>query len=115
MKKYDLKTIPKLSVKIVVNIGAPEIAFKTSFLPVEGVGLAREEFIIAEKIRVHPLALYHYKKLQAKVLTDKRISKIIEKIDELTVEHEDKKEYFIKELAEGIGQIAAAFYPHEVI
>ncbi|MDP2966896.1 MAG: phosphoenolpyruvate synthase [bacterium] len=107
VKKYDLKKIPKLKTKIMVNIGAPEIAFKTSFLPTDGVGLARVEFILAEKIRVHPLALYHYKKLK-----DKKIKKEIEK---LTIEHKDKREYFIKELAEGIAQIAAAFYPKEVI
>ena len=107
VKKYDLKKIPKLKTKIMVNIGAPEIAFKTSFLPTDGVGLARVEFILAEKIRVHPLALYHYKKLK-----DKKIKKEIEK---LTIEHKDKREYFIKELAEGIAQIAAAFYPKKVI
>ena len=107
IKRYALKNIPKLKTKIMVNIGAPEIAFKTSFLPTDGVGLAREEFIIAEKIRIHPLALYHYEKLK-----NKKIKKEIEKV---TVEHKNKKEFFIKELAEGIAQIAAAFYPREVI
>jgi pyruvate,water dikinase len=107
IKKYDLKKIPKLPVKIAVNIGAPEIAFKTSFLPVQGVGLAREEFIIAEKIRIHPLALYHFKNLK-----DKRLKK---KIEEITFEHKDKREYFVKELAEGISQIASAFWPNDVI
>ena len=107
IKEYDLKTIPKLPVKIVVNIGAPEIAFKTSFLPVEGVGLARQEFIIAEKIRIHPLALYHFEQLK-----DRELKR---KIAELTVEHKDKREYFIKELAEGIAQIGSAFWPNPVI
>ena len=107
IKRYDLKTIPKLKTKIMINIGAPEIAFKTSFLPNDGVGLARIEFILAEKIRVHPLALYHYKKIKDK--------KLKAKIAEITVEHKDKKEYFVKELAEGIAQIAAAFYPKEAI
>ncbi len=107
VKKYNLKKIPKLKTKIMVNIATPEIAFKESFLPVEGVGLAREEFIIAQKIRVHPLALYHFNKIK-----DKKIKKRIEKI---TIEHKDKKQFFIKELAEGIAQIAAAFYPRPVI
>ena len=119
IKKYNLKKIPKTKTKIMVNIGAPEIAFKTSFLPHDGVGLVREEFIIAEKIRVHPLALYHYKKLKtptfAKASVGKQISKLIKKIDEITIEHKDKREYFIEELAEGIAQIAAAFWPKEVI
>ena len=107
VKQYDLKKVPKLKTKIMVNIGAPEIAFKTSFLPQQGVGLARQEFIIAEKIRIHPLALYHYKNLK-----NKKIKKEIEK---LTLEHKDKREYFVKELAEGIAQIAAAFWPKPVI
>ncbi|MBI2042408.1 MAG: phosphoenolpyruvate synthase [Candidatus Nealsonbacteria bacterium] len=107
IKKYNFDKIAKTRSKLMVNIGAPEIAFKTSFLPVEGVGLAREEFIIAEKIRVHPLALYHFEKLK-----DKKLKK---KIEEITVEHKDKKEFFVKELAEGVAQIAAAFWPNEVI
>ena len=107
IKKYDLKKIPKLKTKIMVNIGAPEIAFKTSFLPNDGVGLARIEFILAEKIRVHPLALYHYQNLKN--------GKLKKEIEKITVEHKDKKEYFIKELAEGIAQIAAAFWPKPVI
>jgi len=107
VKRYDLKKVPELGVKMMINIGAPEIAFKSSFLPVCGVGLAREEFIIAEKIRVHPLALYHYNHIKQ--------AEIKRKIDKLTIEHKDKKEHFVKELAEGVGQIAAAFYPMEVI
>jgi len=105
--EYNLSKIPKLDTKIMMNIGAPEIAFKSSFLPNSGVGLAREEFIIAEKVRVHPLALYNFSKIK-----DKKLKK---QISEITVEHKDKKEYFVKELAEGIAQIAAAFYPKEVI
>ena len=107
VKKYDLEKIPKLKTKILVNIGAPEIAFKTSFLPVQGVGLAREEFIIAEKIRIHPLALYHYNQLKNK--------KIKKEIAEITAGYKDKKEYFVEKLAEGIAQIGAAFFPREVV
>jgi len=107
MKTYELKKIPHLKTKISVNIGAPEIAFQTSLLPNDGVGLAREEFIIAEKVRIHPLALYHFNDLK-----DAKLRKIISK---MTIEHKNKKNYFIKELAEGIAQIAAAFYPKEVI
>lgn len=107
VKKYDLKGAAKLKTKIMLNIGVPEMAFKTSFLPNSGVGLARQEFIIAEKIRVHPLALYHFGKIK-----DKKLKK---QIEEITVEYRDKKEYFVKRLAEGVAQIAAAFYPKEVI
>ena len=118
---YKLKNIPDLKTKISINIGAPDIAFKTSFIPNDGVGLAREEFIIAEKIKIHPLALYNYEKLKAQSSKLKiknqglSLKNIIETIDDLTVEHTDKREYFIKELAEGVAQIAAAFYPKEVI
>jgi len=107
MKTYELKKIPHLKTKISVNIGAPEIAFQTALIPNDGVGLAREEFIIAEKVRIHPLALYHYNDLK-----DAKLKKIIAK---MTIEHKSKKDFFIKELAEGVSQIAAAFYPKEVI
>ena len=107
VKRYDLKKIPKLKTKIMINIGAPNIAFKTSFLPNDGVGLARIEFVLAEKIRIHPLALYNFEKIKEK--------KLKQKIEEITREYRDKKEYFIKELAEGISQIGAAFWPKPVI
>ena len=107
IKKYNLKKLPKLKNKILMNIGTPEIAFKSSFLPNDGVGLAREEFIIAEKIRIHPLALYHFNKIK-----DRKVKREIEK---LTVGYKDKKQYFIDKLAEGVAQIGAAFYPKPVI
>lgn len=107
VKRYNLKKIPDLKTKIMINIGAPDIAFKTSFLPNGGVGLARIEFILAEKIRIHPLALYHFKNLKDK--------KIKNKIGKITAGYKDKKRYFIDKLAEGISQIAAAFYPKPVI
>jgi pyruvate,water dikinase len=108
VKRYDLEKIPKLKTKIMINIGAPDIAFKISFLPNEGVGLARIEFILAEKIRIHPLALYHYEKIKKEV-------GIRKKIDEITVGYKDKKQFFINELAEGVAQIASAFFPKPVI
>ncbi len=107
VKEYDLKRIPKLKTKIMMNIGAPEAAFKSASLPAEGIGLAREEFIIAEKIKVHPLALLNFGRLKDRKLKDK--------IEKITVEHKDKKEFFVKELAEGIAQIASAVYPKETI
>jgi pyruvate,water dikinase len=112
VKKYKLDKIPRLNVKIMANVGTPEIAFKASFLPVDGVGLAREEFIIADKIKIHPLALYHFDDLKKK----KQLSiEEIAKIEELTFGYKDKKEYYVSELAEGVSQIATAFYPRPVI
>jgi len=107
IKKYNLKKIPETKTKIMMNVGQPDSAFQNSFLPNSGVGLAREEFIIASDIRIHPLALYNFNKLKSKVL--KR------KIEEITVGCDDKKEYFISKLAEGVGKIGAAFYPKPVI
>jgi pyruvate,water dikinase len=110
VKKYDLKEIPSLPTKIMLNIGTPESAFKSSFLPVSGVGLAREEFIIAEKIKAHPLALVHFNKMKSK-MTKKEVSTI----NDLTRGYKDKTQFYIDELAEGISQIGAAFYPKPVI
>ena len=112
-KRYNLDKIPKLKTKITLNIGTPDSAFKNSFIPNNGVGLAREEFIIAEKIKVHPLALYHFKELEKQKSPE--IKNIVKEIKEITVEHKDKKDHFVKELAEGVAQIAAGFYPNEVI
>jgi pyruvate,water dikinase len=106
-KEYDLATIPALPTKILVNVGTPESAFKTSFLPVSGVGLARIEFIFADKVKVHPLALYNFAKIKDK--------KLKAKIEKITAGSKDKKEFFVDELAEGVAMIAAAFYPNHVI
>jgi pyruvate,water dikinase len=110
IKRYNLKKIPKLKTKIMLNIGTPDIAFKNSFLPNSGVGLAREEFIIAEKIRIHPLALSNFKEIQKL-----KLKETIKQIEELTIGYKDKKQYFVDKLAEGIGIIASAFYPKQVI
>ncbi len=107
VEEHDLGEIPDLDTKVLMNIGTPETAFKHSFLPNDGVGLARMEFILAEHVKVHPMALYNFEDLED--------GELKEKIAEITVEHEDKKEHFIKELAEGVGQIAAAFYPKPVL
>jgi len=107
VKKYDLKEANKIKTKIMLNVGVPEMAFKASFLPNSGVGLSRQEFIIAEKIKIHPLALYYFDKIKDKQLKNK--------IEKAARGYQDKKEYFVNELAEGVAQIAAAFYPKEVI
>ena len=89
-----------------VNIGSPDEAFKNHFLPVLGVGLAREEFIIASQIKIHPKALINYKKI------GKSLKKQIEKE---TMGYQDKTEYFVEKLSFGISKIAAAFWPYQVI
>ena len=107
INKTSIKNLAKPKTKIMLNIGSPDIAFLSSFIPNDGVGLAREEFIINDQIKIHPLALINYPKLK-----DKKIKK---QINELTAGYKDKKQYYINKLAEGIAIIAAAFYPKDVI
>jgi pyruvate,water dikinase len=107
IKKYDLKKIPKTRTKMMINTSNPGSAFRNSFLPNDGVGLAREEFIIASQIKIHPLALYDFEKLK-----DKSLKK---KIAEITAGYKNKKQYYVDNLSWGIARIAAAFYPKPVI
>jgi len=104
--EHKLEEIPQTKTKVYVNIGEPDEALEKWYLPVKGVGLAREEFIIASDIKIHPNALIDYPNLP---------QEIKEKIDELTKGYEDKKQYYIDKLAEGIAKIGASFYPNEVI
>jgi len=103
----NISKLPKTKTKITLNIGNPETAFEESFLPNDGVGLAREEFIINSWIKIHPLALINYNKIK-----DLKIKK---QIDDLTIGYDDKVEYFVDKLSQGISRIAAAFYPKKVI
>lgn len=105
--KTDLSGIqmPKTEVKMIV--ANPELVFNYSFIPNKGVGLAREEFIIMNFIKIHPNALLQYEQLQ-----DQAVKK---QIDQLTVGYQNKVEYYVDKLAYGISMIAAAFYPHEVL
>ena len=104
---FDIKDIPEVKTKICLNIGSPESAFMNSFLPNKGVGLAREEFIIASHIQVHPLALINFDKI-----TSKQLKK---KINKITAGYDSKVSYYVNKLAQGIGEIGAAFWPNEVI
>ena len=115
IEQIDLKSIPKTKTKIMMNVGIPEKAFFQGQLPCDGVGLAREEFIINSHIGIHPLALIHYEELKQKAASDPKIAEIVAKIDEKTKGYDDKVYFFIEKLACGIGRIAAAFYPNDVI
>lgn len=105
--EIDCGTVPKAPVSLMVNIADPDNAFQISKLPVDGVGLARIEFIITNTIKVHPMAL-----LEPKRVTDKKTKKLIA---QLTAPYESKRDYFVAMLAQGVGMIAAAFYPRPVI
>ncbi|MEK7508467.1 MAG: phosphoenolpyruvate synthase [Patescibacteria group bacterium] len=106
IKKTELKKLKPIKTKIMMNVGEPDSAFKFSFLPNDGVGLAREEFIFLTYIKLHPLALINYKNQPAKIKHE---------IDKLTIGYKDKKQYLVDRLAEGIAMIGAAFYPKPVI
>ncbi|MBI4143641.1 phosphoenolpyruvate synthase [Candidatus Woesearchaeota archaeon] len=106
VKRVPLLSIPKLDVKIMMNIGNPDEAFELSMIPNSGVGLAREEFIINEFIRVHPMALLQPHKVD---------SDSLQKIEELTRGYKNKQDFFVEKLAQGIGTIGAAFYPNDVV
>ncbi|KKR48858.1 MAG: Phosphoenolpyruvate synthase [Candidatus Magasanikbacteria bacterium GW2011_GWC2_40_17] len=106
IKKEEIKEMTRPQTKIMMNVGTPDEAFKFSFLPNDGVGLAREEFIFTNFIKIHPEALINY---------DKQPRDVKEKINHLTVGYKEKKHYLIDKLAEGVALLAAAFYPKDVI
>ena len=110
-----LDTIPKTKTKIMMNAAIPEKAFQQAQLPNDGVGLAREEFIINSHIGIHPLALLEYEKLKQITDDNPKIAKVIETIDKKSAAYDDKVTFFIETLAQGIAKIAAAFYPNDVI
>ena len=107
VETLDLSDLPRPRTRIMMNVGNPAEAFALSFLPNDGVGLARLEFIISSHIRVHPLALLH----------PERVADAGQRrqIDQLTAGYTDRGEYFVEKLSEGVGMIGAAFWPNDVI
>lgn len=103
----DVSGLTRPQTKMMMNIGSPEHAFVYAQIPNDGVGLAREEFIIDAHIKIHPLALLHFD-----ALTDEDAR---HQIHELTFGYENKADYFVDKLAEGIAVLGAAFYPKDVI
>lgn len=102
-----LKDLPKTRIPIMMNVASPDLAFKFSHIPNSGVGLAREEFIINNYIKVHPMALLKHRELGDTALS--------QKIEKITAGFDSESDFFIKKLSYGIGRIAAAFYPKDVI
>jgi pyruvate,water dikinase len=107
IEKTNLKDIKRPQTKIMMNVAEPDLAFAYSQIPNDGVGLARLEFIINNYIKIHPLALLNFASLKDKVAK--------KKIEELTAGYRKKSDYFVDRLAQGVGTIAAAFYPKDVI
>lgn len=115
IQEVNLDKLPDTKTKIMMNVGIPDKAFVESQIPNDGVGLAREEFIINSYIGIHPLALIHYEQLKKKIGDDKKIAELVETIDKNTQAYDNKVDFFIEQLARGIGRIAAGFYPNDVI
>jgi pyruvate, water dikinase len=107
IERVTLKNLGHPRTKVMMNIGNPEEAFSLSGIPNDGVGLAREEFIISTFIKIHPLALLEYGQIKD--------AGVKAEIDRLTTAYPDKRQYFIDKLAQGVGMIGAAFYPKDVI
>ncbi len=106
-KEIDIASIQKTKTKVMLILAHPDEAFRYSFLPNDGVGLMRMEFIISNAIGIHPMALRHFDEIKDAVAK--------EKIALLTKQFKDKQQYFIQKLAEATAIIAAAFYPKDVI
>ncbi len=104
---HKISNLPQTETPIMMNVASPDLAFKFSKIPNAGVGLAREEFIINNFIKAHPLALLHHKELGDEALT--------KKIHQITIGFNDESEFFVKKLSYGIAHIGAAFYPNRVI
>jgi pyruvate,water dikinase len=115
LDEVEVTKIPRPDTRIMMNFGIPDGAFIQSQIPNDGVGLAREEFIINSYIGIHPMALIEYDELKKTAGNDKKLAKVIEEIDKKSASYEDKSEFFIDNLAMGIAKIAAGFYPNEVI
>ena len=107
VEHLEVADLPRPATSIMINLGNPDLAFKVSFLPNDGVGLARMEFVIAEVIKAHPLALLHPERI--------RDPGVRARIDAMLAGAADGADYFVRRLAEGIGTIAAAFWPKPVI
>ncbi|HKR06983.1 MAG TPA: phosphoenolpyruvate synthase, partial [Bacteroidia bacterium] len=106
-KEIDITTIHKPETKVMLILGHPDEAFRYSFLPNDGVGLLRMEFIVSNAIGIHPMALKHFEKIAD--------AEAKEKIEKRTKQFHNKEDFFIQKLAEATAMIAAAFYPKDVI
>ncbi len=105
--RQDVSGLERPKTEILVNVGNPDIAFRTSLIPNDGVGLARIEFIISEYVKAHPMALLYPDRVQDPQERDK--------LERLTRHYPTGAEFFIEKLSEGVGTIAAAFYPKPVV
>ena len=107
VEENNIEDLPRTRTQILMNVGNPQEVFSLSGIPSDGVGLARTEFIIANHIQTHPLALIHFDSLEDEFVKAE--------IAQITALYPDKPSYFVEKLAQGISRIAATFYPRPVI
>ncbi len=107
VERTNLRELPRPRTKVMMNVGNPEEAFRLSFMPNDGVGLAREEFIITTYIKIHPLALLEFDRLENRTVKAE--------INRLTAGYTNKSQFFVDKLAQVVAMIGAAFYPKDVI
>lgn len=107
VETVSIEEIPRTRTRVMLNLANPAAALQWWRLPADGVGLARMEFVINDHVRVHPMALVHFDRLEASETRDR--------IDALTRGYADKTEYFVEHLAQGLARIAAVVYPRPVI
>jgi pyruvate, water dikinase len=113
VREMDLGELPPIRTPLMMNVGNPEEAFSLSAIPNDGVGLARLEFIIANRIKIHPLALVHYPNLCS--IGGDPDTQLCQQIEKLTLGYDHKSDFFVDKLAQGVGILGAAFYPKPVI
>lgn len=107
IETVDLKDLGKTRTEMMMNLGNPEEAFALSMIPNDGIGLARLEFIITSYIKVHPMALVHPEKVEDE--------SVLREIEKLTAGYENKEDYFVEKLSQGVATIVASFYPKPVV
>jgi len=107
VERTDLTALGHPRTKVMMNLANPEEAFSLSFIPNDGVGLARMEFIVTTYIKIHPLALVHFDQLSDAAAKAE--------IARMTAGYDDRPQFFVDQLAQGVGMLAAAFYPKDVI
>lgn len=107
VERTDLAALPRPRTQVMLNVGNPAEAFSLSFLPNDGVGLARLEFIISAHVRAHPMALLYPDRIADRAAR--------REVEQLTEGYADRGDYFVDRLAEGVAMIAAAFWPKDVI
>lgn len=106
-EEVNLEGLPRTRTRVMVNVASPAAAFRWWRLPVDGVGLARMEFLITESIKIHPMALAHPERVDS----PEEAAQILE----LTSGYADPKEYFVDRMATGLGKLCAPYYPKPVI